>query len=72
MKRLIVLALVLMAFVGGCSSDKSNELLETARFEEKQNNNEHARKLYQEIVEKYPESPAAKEAQERLAALGGK
>jgi outer membrane protein assembly factor BamD (BamD/ComL family) len=72
MKRLMVLGLVLIALLGGCSSDKSNELLETARFEEKQNNNEHARKLYQEIVEKYPESPAAKQAQERLNALQGK
>ena len=72
MKRLMVLGLMLMAFLGGCSSDKSKELLETAQFEEKQNNNEHARKLYEEIVTKYPDSPAAKQAQERLNALSAK
>lgn len=72
MKRLMVLGLMLMAFLGGCSSDKSNELLETAQFEEKQNNSEHARKLYEEIVTKYPDSPAAKQAQERLNALPAK
>ena len=35
-----------------------------------QNNREHATKLYQEIIEKYPESDYAKRAKERLSALG--
>jgi len=72
MKRIVVLGLVLTALLGACSGDKSKELFETAQFEEKQNNQEHARKLYQEIVTKYPNSAAAKQAEERLAALSGK
>ncbi|MBJ6727785.1 tetratricopeptide repeat protein [Geomesophilobacter sediminis] len=73
MKRLAMLGvLVLVVATAGCSGNKSQELLETARFEEKQNNRDHARQLYQEIVAKYPDSPGAKEARERLAALGAK
>jgi TolA-binding protein len=70
MKRLAVLCMVLV--VAACSVDKSKELMETAQFEEKQNNREHARKLYQEIVSKYPNTPLAKQAEERLAVLAGK
>jgi TolA-binding protein len=72
MKRLVLLAMVLMGLFGGCAGDKSKELFETAQFEEKQNNREHALKLYQEIVTKYPDSPLAKQAQERVAALSAK
>jgi outer membrane protein assembly factor BamD (BamD/ComL family) len=72
MKRLIVLGMALIGLMGACSIDKSKELFETAQFEEKQNNREHARQLYQEIVTKYPTSPLAKQAEERLATLGGK
>lgn len=72
MKRLVLLAMVLMGLFAGCAGDKSKELFETAQFEEKQNNREHALKLYQEIVTKYPDSPVAKQAEERVAALSGK
>ena len=72
MKRMLVLAMVLTGLMGGCSVDKSKELFESAQFEEKQNNREHARQLYQEIVTKYPKSPLAKQAEERLVTLGGK
>lgn len=71
MKRLLLVAMLVLA-AAGCSGDKSKELYDTAQFEEKQNNREHAKKLYQQIVEKYPESPVAKQAKERLAALEGK
>ncbi|QWV91998.1 hypothetical protein KP004_12265 [Geomonas oryzisoli] len=71
MKRLVLGALLLAA-LGGCAGDKGKELFDTAQFEEKQNNREHAKQLYQEIVTKHPDSPLAKQAQERLAALGGK
>ncbi len=70
MKRLAMLCIVLI--MAACSADKSKELFETAQFEEKQNNREHARQLYQEIVTKYPQSPLAKQAEERLAALAGR
>ncbi len=68
--RLLMLAMILLALSGGCSVDKSKELFETAQLEEKQNNPEHARQLYQEIVTKYPKSPLAKQAESRLAAMG--
>ena len=66
-----IMILILAMLAGGCSSgDKqAAELLETARFEEKQNNLEHATKLYDEILKKYPSSPAAQDAAARLAEL---
>ena len=53
----------------GCSGNNAAELLDTAKFEELQNNREHARQLYEEIVKKYPASEQAKAARERLSAL---
>lgn len=72
MKRLVLSAMVVLALLGGCAGDKGKELFETAQFEEKQHNLDHAKQLYQEIVTKYPDSPVAKQAQERLTALGAK
>jgi len=69
-KLVLVTLLLLCAIAGGCSGDKkAAELLETARFEEKQNNREHAAKLYEEIIAKYPKSPAAATATTRLQEL---
>ena len=67
MKRIIVVVLLAMA-LAACN-DKGEELYETAQFEEQQFNHEHARQLYQQIVTKYPESPWADKAKERLEAL---
>ena len=66
-----IMILILAMLAGGCSSGDKQvaELLETARFEEKQNNLEHATKLYDEILKKYPSSPAAQDAAARLAEL---
>ena len=60
-----------LALLSGCVSEakQAAELLETAGFEVKQNNLEHAAKLYDEILEKYPSSPAAKDAAARKAEL---
>lgn len=68
---IIFLTMTIMTMLAGCSSGNSRaaEIFETARFEEKQNNLEHATKLYEEIVAKYPNSPLAKEAATRLADL---
>ncbi len=63
--------LMLLLTAVACSADKGSQQLETAQFEEKQNNREHAVKLYEEIISKYPGSPNAKTAQERLNALKG-
>ena len=72
MKRLALSGMVLLGLLGGCSADKSQELFDTAQFEEKQNNKEHAQKLYQEIIAKHPNSPVAKQAEARLTALSAK
>ena len=73
MRNLILIGVALVSLLTpGCAGDKSKELFETAQFEEKQHNQDHAKKLYAEIVAKYPDSPLAKQAQERLAALGGR
>ena len=67
----IFIALLATVMLAGCSSGdkKAAELLDTAGFEEKQNNFEHAAKLYDEILKKYPGSQAAKDAATRLDAL---
>lgn len=62
----VLLALVL----GGCNGEqKAAELFETAEFEERQFNREHARELYSEIVEKHPDTEWAGKARARLQAL---
>ena len=60
-----------MLAMTACSADNGKQQLETAQFEEKQNNKEHAVKLYEEVVSKYPGSANAKTAQERLTVLKG-
>jgi TolA-binding protein len=67
--RRLLLVLCLALSLAGCG-DRAKELYETAQFEEKQTNAEHAGKLYREIIERYPDSPYAVQAKERLAALG--
>lgn len=69
MRVFVLLAGVIFLFGAGCSGDRSKEIFETAQFEEKQHNNEHAEKLYSELLTKYPKSPLARQAQERLDAL---
>jgi len=70
-KRFVLAAGFLMLAMAACSADNGRQQLETARFEEKQNNREHAVKLYEEVVSKYPGSVNAKTAQERLNILKG-
>lgn len=52
-----------------CSDGKARELFETAQFEELQKNFDHAGKLYEDIVKKYPESELAGKAKERIEEL---
>lgn len=66
MKRLIFLPLLLMFFALSACSDGAKSLYETAQFEEQQFNQPHAKKLYQEILEKYPNSEYAAKAKERI------
>ena len=68
MRHLLVVALLVSAATFlSCSGNRAAELYDTARFEEKQNNKEHAVQLYREIMVKYPDSPYAGNAAERLA-----
>lgn len=69
MQRTIICGVLIVLLLAGCAGDKGKELLETARFEEKQHNIPHAVQLYEEIVRKYPGSEQAKQAKERLDAL---
>lgn len=72
MRRVILLVLMLWALgFAGCSGDNGKQLFETAQFEEKQHNLEHAKQLYEEIAKKYPGSDYGKKAEERLATLKG-
>jgi TolA-binding protein len=44
-------------------------MFELAQFEEKQGNLEHARKLYQDVTAKYPDTSWAEQARTRLSEL---
>ena len=55
--------------LAACSGDKAKELLETAEFEERQQNVAHAKQLYEELVRLYPSSPQAESARTRLEKL---
>jgi TolA-binding protein len=71
MKKRLLIAMLAAVMLAGCSSGdkKAAELLDTAVFEEKQNNFEHAGKLYDEILKKYPGTQAARDAETRQTAL---
>jgi TolA-binding protein len=70
MRRTRLAAALLALALVGCPGSGAGELLETAQLEEAQRNLPHARKLYEEILARYPDAPEAKTARERLAALG--
>ena len=71
MRQLVLILMVIVATaLSGCSGSGAEQVFDTAKLEELQNNREHATKLYQEIIQKYPESDYAKRAKERLSALG--
>jgi len=71
MKKGVVVFLFLFAVAaGGCSGNTAGELYETAKLEELQNNPEHAKELYEEIIAKYPDSEVARKARQRLTELG--
>ena len=59
---------VAMLGMGGCGEDPQ-QLFETAQFEEQQNNQTHARELYERIISLDSDSEYAKKAQKRLDEL---
>ena len=60
---------VLLFLVSACGQDQPAQMLETAQFEERQNNMVHAKQLYEDIVRQYPDSQAATTARVRLEEL---
>lgn len=73
MKHSVLIFFLLLSFIlPGCTGDKAAELYKTAGFEELQNNKEHALKLYQEIIKKYPDSEYAGKAEERISEINKK
>lgn len=52
-----------------CGPDQAAQLLETAQLEERQHNTPHAKELYEDIIHRYPDSPAARTARTRLTEL---
>ena len=68
---ILLFAGIIYAFVCGCSSPekKANTLYETALFEEKQFNYEHAKDLYFQILSEYPETETAQKAEQGLKRL---
>jgi len=59
-----------LASGGVACSRSADDLIETARFEELQRNLPHARELYQQVIDRYPDSSEANEAKERLKVIG--
>ena len=69
-KSIILICLFALAMgVMGCSGDSAKDLYETAQLEELQKNREHAQQLYEEILQKHPNSEYAKKAEERLTVI---
>ena len=69
MKRIILIMMIVLSITVSACTSGGEELFETAKFEELQNNDEHAKQLYQEIIDKYPDSDYAKKAKDRLNQL---
>ena len=66
--RRVLFGFALLLCLTGCG-DRPKDLYETGQFEEKQFNVRHAQELYQEILDKYPDSAYAALAAERLKAM---
>lgn len=70
MKHVILAVLFFIALgLSGCTGNGAKEMYETAQFEERQNNQMHAKQLYKEIIKDYPNSEYAQKASERLEQL---
>jgi TolA-binding protein len=69
MKAFLAVLIFLSLAVFGCQGKEAQQVFDTAQLEELQNNHEHARSLYEEIVRKYPNSEVADKARERLSAM---
>ena len=62
-----IAGVLLLGMLIACGEDPQ-QLFETARFEEQQNNRVHAQELYEQIIQHHPESEFAEKARQRLEA----
>lgn len=70
MRLIILICMIALATATlGCSGNSAQELFDTAKLEELQDNPDHARQLYQQVVDEYPGTECAKKAEERLTEL---
>jgi outer membrane protein assembly factor BamD (BamD/ComL family) len=67
--KILIIILALALVLAACSGNKASELYETAKFEELQNNREHAVQLYEQIIAEYPSSDYAVQAKDRINAI---
>lgn len=67
----LVLGLALALSPMACASSEraAQDAYELAQFEQKQGNMDHARKLYQDVVTKYPGTSWAEKAQASLSEI---
>lgn len=68
---MLVFLFALVCFTATGCTDKAAEMFDTAKFEELQNNRQHAAELYERIIREYPDSSYAERAKARLAELKG-
>ena len=66
MKKIFYFVLLLLQLTLASCGDSPKQLFETAEFEMLQTNYSHAEKLYQEIVDKHPNSEFVEKSRERL------
>ena len=66
---IIFLILAIALLLPACAGNNASELFETAKFEELQNNRQHAIQLYEQIIVRYPSSDYALKAKERIDLL---
>ncbi len=59
---------LIVGMLMGCGEDPQ-QLFETAQFEEQQQNQTHAKELYERILRDHAKSPIAGKAEERLKEL---
>jgi outer membrane protein assembly factor BamD (BamD/ComL family) len=69
-RPLTLLFIVICFFaITACTGNEAEELFKTAQFEELQNNREHARQLYENIIKNYPQSEYARKAEISLSEM---
>jgi hypothetical protein len=72
MTSVCAMIFTLLLLGAACGPGQAAQQLEIAQFEERQGNKDHAKELYQDIIIRYSDSPAAQTARTRLAELADK